>query len=293
MPLSPKPVDCECPEEFVLDILDYLPGSVRMAGCTWCGRTDLANPIITEDRPHDVQFFGYQLVDLSAEVRTWASAWPRFIVVDERRVYLPAGARFESIDQRAAAIAGAAAQQAGLPLKKKLVALGIPPFAPPESMPASLSGFVEMWNGLQLNDATPLDELLDAAMRFNGPNRLAKDVLACRRDLQQLAWQLLWDSNEVRRAGGRLLVEEFHLSGPEILAPLCDRLGAMSDNHTGEMERICTLLRAMGPAAIHALPDLEAAALRVEKKDYYAHLDVKRAIQVLEAARSAKIDDGG
>src|SRR5882724_3982884 len=140
MPLPQKPVDCECPDEFVLDILDYLPGSVRMAACTRCGRSDLASPIITEDRPHDVQFFGYHLLELSPEVRMWASAWPRFVVVNEKRVYLPAGARFESMDQRDAAIAGASAEQAGRTLRQKLIALGVPRFEPPESVPEPLYG---------------------------------------------------------------------------------------------------------------------------------------------------------
>ena len=66
MPRLDKPVACDCPAGFVLDILDTLPGSVEMAACMKCGRTDLADPVVTEDHPHDVQFHGYRLYDLSA-----------------------------------------------------------------------------------------------------------------------------------------------------------------------------------------------------------------------------------
>src|SRR5215813_4124222 len=91
-----KPLDCACPAGFALSILDTLPGSVRMAGCMKCGRADLANPIMTEDQPHDVVFHGWGLCELTDEARAWASAWPRFTVVDGRRVYLAAVERYET-----------------------------------------------------------------------------------------------------------------------------------------------------------------------------------------------------
>src|SRR3989442_14895747 len=108
MPLLQKPVDCDCLAEFVLNILDNLPGSVRMAACTKCGRSDLADPVVTEDRPYDVQLHGYNLFDLSEEAREWASAWPRYAVVNQTRIYLPATARFESTAERNAALKAAA-----------------------------------------------------------------------------------------------------------------------------------------------------------------------------------------
>ena len=273
-----KPVNCDCPAEFVFGILDTLPGSVEMAGCTKCGRTDLADPVVTEDQPHDVQFHGYRLLDLSDDARAWASAWARFVRLEQTRVYLPADARFQSVAERDAAVAAALQQQGGVPLREKLIALGVPAGPPPASLPEALHGFVEMWNGLQLNDATPIDELLDAATRFNGPNRLAADVLARRPDLKQLAALLLWDPDETRRKGGRYLVQEFCLAGDEVVVPLRCRLGELNDNQTGEMSSIFRLLTKMDAAARSAHPDVEAAAERVKDTDYYAH---KEAIELI------------
>lgn len=138
-----KLVVCNCPAEFVLSILGPLPGNTEMAACMKCGRSDLGDAVVSEDHPHDVQFLGYRRCDLSAEARAWASAWPRYSVVDDTRIYLPATVRFQAVAE------------------------------PPASLPEQLAGFVEIWNGLQLNDQTPVDQLLDAATRFNGPNRLA------------------------------------------------------------------------------------------------------------------------
>lgn len=248
-----------------------------MAACSKCGRTDLADPIVTEDQPHDVQFHGYRLLDLSDEARAWASAWARFVRIEQTRVYLPAAAGFKSVAERDAAVA-AAQQQVGVPLREKLIALGFPASPPPASLPEALQGFVEIWNGLQFNDATPIDELLDAATRFNGPHRLAADVLTRRPDLKQLAALLLWDPSEARRGHGRYLVQEFGLAGDEVVVPLRCRLGELNDNQTGEMSSIFRLLKKMDVAAHSALPDVEAAADRVKATDYYAHKEAAELI---------------
>jgi hypothetical protein len=262
-----------------LSVLDYLPGDVQMAACTKCGCSDLADPVSSEDRPHDVQFHGYRLCELSPEARDWASAWPRFVAIDNRRVYLPAAARFETIAEQEAAIAAAAAQQTGATLREKLLALGVPPGPPPSSLPGTLDGFVQIWDGLQLNDDTPVEQLLDDATRFNGPNRLAADVLSRRSDLGELAVQLLRAPDLVRRRYGSYLVGQFGLPGTEILAAIRECLGNLTDNHTGELYDTYNLLREMSPAPLSLLPDLEAAADRVKDRDYYAHKDLTAIIE--------------
>ncbi len=138
-----------------------------------------------------------------------------------------------------------------------------------------------MWNGLRLNDKTPLDELLDAAMRFNGPNELAKDVLKRRTDKHKLAVRLLSDTADKRREGGRYLVDTFHLRGKDILARISHRLREIDRKENAELDDICDVLRKMGRAAVGAVPDLEVAAERV-KDDYYAHKDVVELIECLK-----------
>ena len=279
MPLSPKPVSCACPAEFTLAVLDTLPGGVQMAACTRCGRSDLADPVATEDRPHDVQFHGFRFFELSPEARDWASAWPRYAVVGERRIYLSAAIRFETVAGRDAAIAEAAAQQASATFRETLLALGIPSTPPPASLPESLAGFVQIWDGLKLNGETPVEELLDDATRFNGPSRLAADVLARRTDLPELAVRLLHAPDETRRGYGRYLVQRFALTGSDILASIRERLAELDDNQTGELYDTVALLRRMGRPAAQLLPDLEAAADRVKNRDYYVHQDLTKLIQ--------------
>ncbi len=280
--LPQKAVQCACPEEFVLRVLDTLPGYAEMSACVKCGRADLANALVSEPRPYDTRFHGYSFIDLTDAARTWAGAWPRYALVNYVPVYLPAASRFESVAELNAAVAAALEQQAGVTWRETLLALGVPSSGPPASLPKELSGFTEIWNGLRLNDETPVDELLDGAMRFNGPNLLAKQVLARRTDLQELAVSLLSDASEKRRHGGHYLVEKFHLTGEDILAPLRDRLRRLDKKETTELYYICSTLRAMGPAAQSAVPDLEAAARRVKDSDYYTH---KYAVESIEAVK--------
>ena len=282
MPFSERPVDCGCPAALTLKVLDTLPGPIRMVACMKCGRSELADPILTEDTPHDVQLHGFDLCEISEEVRTWASAWPRFIEVDKQWIYLSAAARFESEAELNAAVAAATAEQRGATLRDTLMALGIPSAPPPASLPESLQGFVEIWQGLQLNDETPVEELLDAATRWNGPHQLAAEVLARRMDLSELAAYLLYDPILQKRLWGRYLCREFRLSGPEILAPILAQLRLLNDNMTREMYDVCLLLGNMGAKAVAALPDLQAAAARVEHSDYYMHKDLTDTIKRLQ-----------
>lgn len=282
MPLLQKTTDCLCPDEFALPILTTLPGSLEMSGCTMCGRACLANPDVSEDRPHDVQFHGYVMRKLSKDARTWAGAWPRHARNQFPLVFLPATARFTTESELNAAIAAARHDQASLTLREKLLRAGIPAGEPPPSLPKELAGFVEIWHGLDLNDATPLDTLLREATRWNGPKQLASDILARRTDLRPLAIGFLSDEEDGQRSHGRYLVDQFHLSGTDILEPLCRRLDQLKDTKSGEMYGIYEALRKMGAAATSAVPALEAAAKRIEKADYYTHKDYSALIQRLK-----------
>ncbi|HEX3745667.1 MAG TPA: hypothetical protein VHW09_17115 [Bryobacteraceae bacterium] len=285
MPLTQKPVHCDCPAEFVMSILDTLPGDVQMAACMKCGCSDLADPVVSEDRPHDVQLHGYSLFDLSAEAREWASAWPRFAVVNDRWVYLPAHARFETGAECQAAVLAAAAQQTGVMLREKLLSLGIPAGPPPPSLPGELAGFVEMWEGLKLNQQTPVEQLLDAATRFNGPNRLAGDVLSQRSDLGELAVFLFRAPELERRGYGRYLVKNFDVAGPELLMAIGECLHQLNDNRTGELYELCNMLAHMTPAPLTLLPAVEAVAERAKDRDYYAHQDLVALIERWKAVQ--------
>ncbi len=247
----------------------------------------MADPVSSEDRPHDVQFHGYRLIELPDDARQWASAWPRYAVVNGSRVYLPAASRFASTAERNAALSEAAARQSGVPLRDTLLRLGIPDGNPPASLPRQLAGFAQIWDGLRLNDDTPVEELLDAARRFNGPNQLAAEVLARRSDLDQLAIRFLWDPNDKLRAGGRYMVAQVRLEGIGILAAFQNRLEQLSDNQTGELQSITFVLQKMGKAALYVLPDLERAAERVKPCDYYAHKQLLALVESLRTMRDA------
>jgi hypothetical protein len=279
--LPQKAVQCECPEEFVLKTLQPLPGYAEMSACGKCGRADLANALVSEPRPYDTHFHGYSFFDISEAARAWASAWPRYVEVNYVWVYLPAASRFESAAELNAAVASAAERQSGLAFREILLAAGIPSSGPPASLPKELNGFTEIWNGLRLNDETPAAELLDAATRFNGPHRLAKDVLTRRTDLQELAVTLLSDAVEKRRDGARYLVKTFRLTGADIVGAIRGRLRKLGMKETTELYGISELFREMGEEARSAVPDLEAAARRV-KDDYYTHKYVIESIEALK-----------
>jgi hypothetical protein len=289
MELPQKAVTCDCPGEFVLAILTTIPGSVEMAACCRCGRADLANPLTSEDRPHDVQFHGYAFFELTDEARAWASAWPRYVwsqSTSYKSVYLAASARFTSVAELNDAVAVALVNQAGASLREKLLALGVPSSEPPPSLPKQLSGFAEFWHALQMNDSTPLNELLDAATRFNGPNQLAADVLKRRSDLHPLAIGLLSDIKEKRRRYGRYLIEQFKLEGEDILEAVRKRLREVrNDDKSGELNGLCVILKKMGRAAVSAIPDLEFAAEGV-KDSYYDHREVMELVACLQKYNS-------
>jgi hypothetical protein len=74
-----------------------------------CGQSELAGAIVAEDRPHDVQLHGFEIVELAPDARAWASAWPRFIGLKDRRIYLAATDPFGSEAEITASSAGIAA----------------------------------------------------------------------------------------------------------------------------------------------------------------------------------------
>jgi hypothetical protein len=123
---------------------------------------------------------------------------------------------------------------------------------PPASLPEDLYGFREIWHGLQLSDDTPVEELLDAATRFNGPNQLAAEILARRPDLEQWATAMISNFDEQMRKWGRYLAKKFNLGNGQVLASIRSRLSELPDDKTGEMSDISRLLGSLGPAALAA-----------------------------------------
>lgn len=274
MMLQPHPVLCGCPAAFLATVLDTLPGNIRMMACLRCGQSELADAIVTEDHPHDVQLQGFAIVELVSDARAWADAWPRYIVLNGRRVYLRASARFCSEADLNAAVEAAAMRQQGADLRETLLSLGAPASHPPASLPEELYGFREIWHGLQLSAETPMEELLEAATRFNGPNQLAAEILARRPDLEVWAAAMITTFDEGRRKWGRYLAREFNLTGSQTMAAIRARLAELPDDKTGEISEIGRLLRHLGPAASAARPEVEAAIERVKNIDYYAHKDL-------------------
>src|SRR5579872_3042078 len=112
--LPQKAVQCECPAEFVLKVLNTLPGYAEMSACVKCGRADLANALVSEPRPYDTHFHGYSFFELTDAARAWAGAWPRYALVNYVPVYLSAASRFESAAELNAAVAAALERQAGV-----------------------------------------------------------------------------------------------------------------------------------------------------------------------------------
>ena len=200
-------VDCGCDEGLELAVLEELPGRMEMRACMKCGALGLSEAIVEEPQPYDVQFIGYEPVVLSGAVAAWVGAWPRLTSLDGERVLV--GSNVKVVD-RAGLQAMIDAQERGWN-RARLMELGVPEGPPPADLPLALRGFAEIWNGLSLNDETPLEELLEAAMRFNGPNRLAREVLSRRNDLAALSAQWRASREDQLRSWGRYLAKEFRL----------------------------------------------------------------------------------
>jgi hypothetical protein len=200
-------VDCSCDEGFELAVLEELPGRLEIRACMKCGALGLAEAIVEEPQPYDVQFIGYEPIALSVAVAAWVGAWPRLTSIDGERVLVGSNLR---VADRAGLQATIGAQQRGWN-RARLIELGVPEAPPPQDLPPVLSGFAEIWHGLSLNDATPIEELLEAATRFNGPNRLAREVLSRRGDLAALSAQWRASREDELRSWGRYLAKEFQL----------------------------------------------------------------------------------
>jgi hypothetical protein len=203
--LITRVVDCGCDEGLELTVLEELPGRVEMRACMRCGALGLAEAIVEEPEPYDVQFIGFEPVLLSAAVTEWVGAWPRLTTLDGERVLVGAGAR---IQDRAGLQALVGAQERGWN-RGRLMELGVPEGPPPAELPLALRGFGEIWRGLSLNDATPVEELMREAMRVGGPNRLAREVLSRRGDLAALSAQWRASREDGLRVWGRYLAKEF------------------------------------------------------------------------------------
>ncbi len=188
-------------------MLEELPGRVEMRACMKCGALGLSEAIVEEPQPYDVQFIGYEPVVLSGAVAAWVGAWPRLTSVDGERVLV--GREVRVLD-RAGLQAMIGMQERGWN-RERLMALSVPESAPPAELPSVLSGFAEIWRGLSLTDATPIEELMRAATRINGPNRLAREVLSRREDLVTLSAQWRASREDELRSWGRYLAKEFRL----------------------------------------------------------------------------------
>lgn len=207
MTLLTRVVDCGCDEGLELAVLEELPGRVEMRACMKCGALGLSEAIVEEPQPYDVQFIGYEPVVLSGAVAAWVGAWPRLTSVDGERVLV--GREVRVLD-RAGLQAMIGMQERGWN-RERLMALSVPESAPPAELPSVLSGFAEIWRGLSLTDATPIEELMRAATRINGPNRLAREVLSRREDLVTLSAQWRASREDELRSWGRYLAKEFRL----------------------------------------------------------------------------------
>jgi hypothetical protein len=173
-----------------------------------CGKLGLAEAIVVEPQPHDVQFIGYQPLTLDEGVAAWVAAWPRLTTIDGTKVLVGSGVRVADRAGLQKAIAGTPQGWT----RARLVELGMPSEPPPATLPPILSGFAEIWHGLSLNDETPLEELMQAATRFNGPRLLAREVLARRSDLAARSAQWRASREDDLREWGRFLAKEFSLS---------------------------------------------------------------------------------
>ncbi len=178
---------------------------MEMRACMKCGAVGLAEAIVEEPEPHDIQFIGYQPVSLSAGVAGWVGAWPRLTSIDGERVLVGARAR---VMDRAGLQAMIGVQERGWN-RGRLIELGVPEGVPPTDLPLALRGFAEVWRGLSLNDETPLEELMREAMRVGGANGLAREVLSRRDDLAALSAQWRTSREDGLRVWGRYLAKEF------------------------------------------------------------------------------------
>lgn len=201
-------MDCGCDEGLELAVLEELPGRLEMRACMKCGALGLSEAIVEEPEPHDVQFIGYEPIEISKAVAAWVGGWPRLTSLDRERVLVGRDVRVVDREGLQAMIG---AQERGWN-RTRLIELGVPDGPPPAELPAALSGFAEIWRGLSLNDATPIEELMGEAMRGGGPNRLAREVLSRRGDLAALSTQWRASREDKFRNWGRYLAKEFRLS---------------------------------------------------------------------------------
>lgn len=186
-------------------MLQELPGRMEMRACMKCGAVGLAEAIVEEPEPHDIQFIGYDPASLSAGVAEWVGAWPRLTSIDGERVLVGAS---ERVMDRAGLQAMIGVQERGWN-RGRLIELGVPEGVPPADLPLALRGFAEVWRGLSLNDETPLEELMCEAMRVGGANGLAREVLSRRDDLAALSAQWRTSREDGLRVWGRYLAKEF------------------------------------------------------------------------------------
>ena len=224
----------------VFIVLTLCPAT-EMSACVKCGRADLA----TFSCPSLAVRHAFPRSRRTRREPGRASAALRF---GKLRPGLPSGGKPLRIrrrtQRRGSGRVGAASRGH---VAGTLLALGVPSSGPPASSP-ELSGFTEIWNGLRLNHETPVDELLEGAMKFNGPNLLAKQILGRRTDLPELAVAVGCQREAASRRplpGGKFPSD--WRGHPGALG--ANRLRRLDKKETTELYYICSTLRAMGPAA--------------------------------------------
>lgn len=241
---SAEQVLCGCDPKLQRQVLLDIPNNLY--ACLRCGALSY-----TEARGDDGRYTGdvsivYEAIPLPSEVVSWLAAWPRVTPIQHEplwwmhpslyrseSLYLPASLRCKTSEQLEAEELRLRAAQQGLGRRATLIQCGVPQAAPPDSLPRSFSGFVTVWQDLQLTPQSDLPLLLD---RANHDSIIAADLLLQRSDATELLHEALLSG----RPGAALALLRVSADPPpDLTAPLIEALHAIPMTpHTDLPDRI-------------------------------------------------------
>lgn len=196
---SAEQVLCGCDPKLQRQVLLEVPNNLY--ACLRCGTLSY-----TEARGDDGRYTGdvsivYEAIPLPSEVVSWLAAWPRVTPIlheplwwmhpslyRSESLYLPASLRCKTSEQLEAQELRLRDAQQGLGRRATLIQCGVPQAAPPDSLPRPFSGFVTVWEDLQLTPQAELSLLLD---RANHDSMIAADLLLQRGDTPALLHEAL------------------------------------------------------------------------------------------------------
>jgi hypothetical protein len=241
--LGERPSTCDCPGGLNRAIFPEPMGEVRVNACLRCGTVTATICRGDDGRYTGNSYTAYFVAPVSIEMLKWLSQWARGSIdygsgpqrwpmsanlVRYPVVLIPADARCDTADELIALESRLRSEQKEKSLGSRVRALNHRLPAPPQEVPVSMHGYVQLWEALQLRPESDLKKLISLAQMGGAGSPIATDLLLRRHDAFEVMVAALQSDDGVCRSAGYSMARDARPADPRLEDVLLDMLAKVS-----------------------------------------------------------------